>query len=248
MNDRIIKLFSINIAMLFILFRAATVSAVTIDVGPVYTPPGVGSESVSGDADVAGGMTISYASMDLSQTENLYFGIRQDLYQNGFSSNGAGLSGSEIFSFSSTGSNTIVYTGSTSIQTLTQGLTVQPTRMTLTFTGTGSIVQDATTSSFNGPNGDVEAMWHALSNFTVNILMEAQVVEVTDSNYLGWEPARDLYNRLPCPLTGCRGTGSSVDWGFYYEETTAVPIPAALWLFSSGVLGLVGIARRRKSA
>jgi hypothetical protein len=29
---------------------------------------------------------------------------------------------------------------------------------------------------------------------------------------------------------------------------SAVPVPAAVWLFASGLLGLVGIARRRKTA
>jgi hypothetical protein len=38
-------------------------------------------------------------------------------------------------------------------------------------------------------------------------------------------------------------TGNSTGGG-----TTAVPVPAAVWLFGSGVLGLVGVSRRRKSA
>jgi hypothetical protein len=31
-------------------------------------------------------------------------------------------------------------------------------------------------------------------------------------------------------------------------EQTAVPVPAAVWLFGSGLLGLVGIARRKQTA
>jgi hypothetical protein len=31
-------------------------------------------------------------------------------------------------------------------------------------------------------------------------------------------------------------------------EQTVIPIPAAVWLFGSGLLGLVGVARRRKAA
>jgi hypothetical protein len=40
--------------------------------------------------------------------------------------------------------------------------------------------------------------------------------------------------------------------GVYYDnfnlsETPAVPVPAAVWLFGSGLLGLIGVARRSKS-
>jgi hypothetical protein len=48
------------------------------------------------------------------------------------------------------------------------------------------------------------------------------------------------------------GTWSSYDTGDFtntYEgaiiNPSAVPVPAALWLFGSGLLGLVGVARRR---
>lgn len=43
------------------------------------------------------------------------------------------------------------------------------------------------------------------------------------------------------------GTGAT---GVYYDNVefavSAVPVPAAVWLFGSGILGLVGVARRRK--
>ena len=41
---------------------------------------------------------------------------------------------------------------------------------------------------------------------------------------------------------------SSVHLDSYVTAPSAVPVPAAVWLFGSGLLGLVGIARRKKKA
>ena len=37
-------------------------------------------------------------------------------------------------------------------------------------------------------------------------------------------------------------------WAVYPGDVAAVPVPAAVWLFGSGLLGLIGVARRRKLA
>ena len=42
------------------------------------------------------------------------------------------------------------------------------------------------------------------------------------------------------------GSSYQWDWGFQtYVETSAVPIPAAVWLFGSGLIGLIGVARKK---
>ena len=42
--------------------------------------------------------------------------------------------------------------------------------------------------------------------------------------------------------------GAFVGFNANFDFTTPVPVPAAVWLFGSGLLGLVGVARRRKVA
>lgn len=47
------------------------------------------------------------------------------------------------------------------------------------------------------------------------------------------------------------GTGPihfGVDGGLTFAPAAVVPVPAAVWLFGSGLLGLVGMARRKKAA
>ena len=43
-------------------------------------------------------------------------------------------------------------------------------------------------------------------------------------------------------------TGTNYAWAVRNGDVSAVPVPAALWLFGSGLLGLIGISRRKKAA
>jgi hypothetical protein len=51
----------------------------------------------------------------------------------------------------------------------------------------------------------------------------------------------------PQSLTQLFTTSSSVTSTSFSGNITPVPVPAAVWLFGSGLLGLVGIARRKKA-
>ncbi|MGB5409060.1 MAG: VPLPA-CTERM sorting domain-containing protein, partial [Thiogranum sp.] len=69
-----------------------------------------------------------------------------------------------------------------------------------------------------------------VASLTFTVLGNAGTTEITvsDSALLGgWSPA----------LTEAYVPGS----------VTVVPVPAAVWLFGSGLLGLVGVARRRRA-
>jgi hypothetical protein len=53
-------------------------------------------------------------------------------------------------------------------------------------------------------------------------------------------------------MQGRLSDGSYTDVAFgqvlsVYNPPSAVPVPAAVWLFGSGLLGLIGVARRKKS-
>jgi len=41
--------------------------------------------------------------------------------------------------------------------------------------------------------------------------------------------------------------GGSYAWAVKSGDVSAVPIPAALWLFGSGLIGLIGVARKKKA-
>ena len=72
--------------------------------------------------------------------------------------------------------------------------------------------------------------------------------------YMGGDisPFSDSWDGINRGTVGaaCRADGGSVNCNAATSHITAygvVPVPAAVWLFGSGLLGLVGIARRRRA-
>ena len=209
----------------------------------MYSPPGAGTELVSGDLALAGGTTISYTGIDLGQTDNLYFGVRNDLFTNGYSMDGLGIAVGEVFTYDSRTVNSITYVANSTFDTdfPNDGIHATPTRITWTFTGTGTLIDDATTVALNGAGGDVQALWHVESDFSANVLVEA-VVPAFDGNAGNWEPGNDLVNRIPSsPVTGGTASEYSADWGFYYQ----LPEPGRALMLMAGIPLLLLLRRYR---
>jgi len=62
--------------------------------------------------------------------------------------------------------------------------------------------------------------------------------------FAGWEDASGI-GRFRLTDTITNATATLLD---EFRFTAAVPLPATVWLFGSGLLGLIGIARRKKAA
>jgi hypothetical protein len=57
--------------------------------------------------------------------------------------------------------------------------------------------------------------------------------------------ALDFQNN-PVPMLTSSGVGAGADMtGVSVTTVSAVPVPAAVWLFGSGLIGLAGVARRK---
>ena len=64
----------------------------------------------------------------------------------------------------------------------------------------------------------------------------------------GSVPVTDLMKLAPPHASPNKGLLGQGDIGDPVFTAVVVPVPPAVWLFGSGLLGLVGIARRRKTA
>ena len=93
----------------------------------------------------------------------------------------------------------------------------------------------------------------------------AQTVTVFAGNDVLWEQTRTLSDGIMNSLTSdgnitvtltnsfavtpLMNPTDFVSFKLIYEDSIpTVPVPAAVWLFGSGLLGLIGIARRKKAA
>jgi len=83
-----------------------------------------------------------------------------------------------------------------------------------------------------------------LVNLTAWDLPGAAWDRVVNFGYSGQFNTGNTYQLLL--LTNGAPTGGNQTWDFNLN-TTAVPLPAGVWLFGSGLFGLIGIARHKKA-
>lgn len=125
-------------------------------------------------------------------------------------------------------SNTI---GASSTSTGNLGVTI----------GTAGTIQDLTFDPYSGPT----SAFLTIGNWTFDL---ASVVIGTprDVNLLSLAGTGTLTDTVgTLGSTPATWSFSSADVNDYSMTITAVPVPAAVWLFGSGLLGLVAVARRR---
>ncbi|MCC6847414.1 MAG: hypothetical protein IT294_02845 [Deltaproteobacteria bacterium] len=184
-------------ALLGLLIAASPAAAIILTGGPTYTPgggwtctaPAAGTEKNAGGGDYTCNGTAGAFT-------NLYLGINRNTTQpfgDGMDSSSDEPGGTEMYLWSANGGTFIRYTGQTSIA----GYGLVDTRVTLTFSGAGAVVSDATTQALTGANirGDtgtntapgVHSLWRigaGVGSLTVNVLVEA-----SDSGAGAWQPA-----------------------------------------------------------
>jgi len=76
-------------------------------------------------------------------------------------------------------------------------------------------------------------------------------------SFTDWGPTAPFGNGDRLQIVEFRDQGPLIAWNDvpgtrtsstgYIVETNVIPIPAAVWLFSSGFIGLIGVARKRKA-
>lgn len=117
------------------------------------------------------------------------------------------------------------------------------------FSNGGSGTEDGF-GTFNQTINDFDGWTHAADHITFGItatgsntwLSAGSVLAPNGSNQLA---AVHLFACTPSG-TGCSSTSPGASGSTYYAAgASVVPIPAAAWLFGSGLVGLIAIARRR---
>jgi hypothetical protein len=117
----------------------------------------------------------------------------------------------------------------------------------------GSIITNAASRSFDLTVDSVVYNSSISQDYTVEIGLNSDTVFFDPGSTvtidLGINGLLDITPKSVSLISSTGGTNNFVINGtFLLHDVPPVPVPAAVWLFGSGLLGLAGIARRNKTA
>jgi hypothetical protein len=177
----------------------------------------------------------------------------------GLPTDNVNLAGGTVIDFESTGVvnvpslsiSGVTFTGNTNIEVDSDFAGNYNTRGTFHMTNHGS-GPDSFRFDFDAPVDAFAFLWGAadydwtLSAFNGNTLLETLILNPTRGSNLG-----DYFGIAHAGMTHATLTGNFIDYVFIDNFTvksadvSAVPVPAAVWLFGSGLMGLMGFNRKR---
>ena len=131
-------------------------------------------------------------------------------------------------------------------------------------TGTGSFDANVTLNLWSELRVDSPVFSMTLNDVPRGTLMEFRwdAVEINPANIYYLEFSNSGFLAMGALIPGPYSDGAVIEGGgnlfnggadlyfsTYYDDTfvSSVPVPAAAWLFGSGLLGLVGVARRKNA-
>jgi hypothetical protein len=240
--------------------------AVPILASPDYwQAPGGNNSSTSGSGASFAETVITYSNFDSAAYADLYYafgdagpiGVWDTFLTDGPSIYaGNSTEAKNPLSYDSVlsnfGSGLVVWNGTTTIVSSSQVLN---TRWTMEITDTSNNPLGLTSAASLGLDPALGGVLNVAGDFkvTLNALIQNPDALFNYNNGSGfvdcatgdWCHANKVWDELGVGFTDSSDTlYTSYDNAFYYNP---VPIPAAVWLFGSGLIGLVGIARRKKA-
>lgn len=235
---------------------------------PYYSAPGSYTRSTSGPPAQLGEQIRTFINFDDTAYGNLYYafgdsgpiGVYDTFITAGPSLYADNTDAGEIknpLAYNATDSNfasgLVVWSGTTTAS-LFGALTSLNTRFTMEITDTSNNPLALTDSALLGLDASLGGVLDVTSDFKV--MLNALLQNTTGSSFSynngagpvtctvdAWCNALPVWDRLNGKSPSAR-LYTSYDNAFY---STPVPVPAAAWLFGSGLLGMIGIARRKKA-
>jgi hypothetical protein len=203
------------LAMVAVLAIGHRARALDLTAGPVDMPPGGVTCQTDVDQD-GSGLTLQCAISTPGAFVDLYYGLANNSAVNGYATDGTGPTGREIFRYSSSTANSIVYTSATTIDNIvTNAMENVNTRLVLTLTSGNGVVIDTGGNPANNGNGDIQKLFRIAGNtFSLRLAVTSNHLTIPD-----FGPSNShVFNAIHHPP----GVNSiiGVNTGFYYLQCT----------------------------